>query len=245
MQCYDSTYGGGSQRLMLMENTWLNTKYFGSSGEIYTTIVYDANNSGYYCDPNGTSNLNVVNMQGGNAYGVFRHYSNLGGYSGSVYEAALSVYSDSNNSAHMSFHKGGQFAINFGLDADNVMRIGGWSASSNRWQLDMSGNMTVAGNVTAYSDIRVKENIRTIGDALNKVISIRGVYFTRNDQEDKIKVHTGVIAQEVETVLPEVVSEDNEGKKNVAYGNMVGLLIEAIKEQQLQIAELRRLVATN
>jgi hypothetical protein len=102
----------------------------------------------------------------------------------------------------------------------------------------MSGNMTAAGTITAYSDIRVKENIRTIGDALSKVISIRGVYFTRNDQEDKIKVHTGVIAQEVETVLPEVVSEDNEGKKNVAYGNMVGLLIEAIKELNERIKTL-------
>ena len=142
----------------------------------------------------------------------------------------------------MAFHRSGAYAVNFGLDSDNVMRIGGWSASANRWQLDMSGNMTVAGNVTAYSDIRLKDNIRLIDNAIEKVKAIRGVYYNRNDQDDKLKLHTGIIAQEVELVLPEVVSEDNEGKKNVAYGNMVGLLIEAIKEQQKQIDELKALI---
>ena len=68
---------------------------------------------------------------------------------------------------------------------------------------------------------------------------LRGVTFTRNDVEDLEKRHTGVIAQELEVVLPEAVSEDNKGIKNVAYGNMVGLLIEAIKEQQAQIEELK------
>jgi hypothetical protein len=139
----------------------------------------------------------------------------------------------------MSFHRSGQYAVNMGLDADNVLRIGGWSAAANRWVLDMSGNMTAAGNVTAYSDIRLKENIEVIPNALEKVKQIRGVTFTRNDQEDKEVRHTGVIAQEVERVLPEVVSEDNLGVKNVAYGNMVGLLIEAIKELKEEVDDLK------
>ena len=141
--------------------------------------------------------------------------------------------------AYMSFHRSGSYAVNMGLDPDNVLRIGGWSASSNRLVMDMSGNLTMAGNVTAYSDVRLKENIEVITDALDKVNQIRGVTFTRNDHEDKERRHAGVIAQEVELVLPEVVSTDNEGIKNVAYGNMVGLLIEAIKEQQKQIDELK------
>ena len=69
---------------------------------------------------------------------------------------------------------------------------------------------------------------------------LRGVTFTRNDIEDLEKLHTGVIAQEVEVVLPEAVSEDNDGIKNVAYGNMVGLLIEAIKELKDEVNELKR-----
>lgn len=162
-----------------------------------------------------------------------------GGYSGSLTTGNLQAYSANGNSAFMSFHRGAYYAVNMGLDADNVLRIGGWSASANRWALDMSGNMTAAGNVTAYSDIRLKENINVISDALEKVQKIRGVTFTRNDQEDKEKLHTGVIAQEVEAVLPEVISEDNLGIKNVAYGNMVGLLIEAIKELKAEVDDLK------
>ena len=67
---------------------------------------------------------------------------------------------------------------------------------------------------------------------------LRGVSYTRNDIEDKT-TKVGLIAQEVKEVLPEVVSIDKEEKYSVAYGNIVGLLIEAIKEQQKQIEELK------
>jgi septal ring factor EnvC (AmiA/AmiB activator) len=144
----------------------------------------------------------------------------------------------------MSFHKAANYAVNFGLDSDNVLRIGGWSAPANRWQLDMSGNGTYAGTVTANSDIKLKENIEVINNALEKVSQIRGVTFTRNDQEDKEKRHAGVIAQEVEKVLPEVVVEGNDGIKSVAYGNLVGLLIEAIKEQQESIKGQQKQINT-
>ena len=70
-------------------------------------------------------------------------------YSGLTDTAALQAYSTGNNSAFMSFHKSGHYAINMGLDADNVMRIGGWSAPADRWALDMSGNNTVAGSSRA------------------------------------------------------------------------------------------------
>jgi hypothetical protein len=204
-----------------------------AAGSMRAPIFYDSDNTGYYLNPNGNSNFDTV------VTGVMYFASNRNTDSSS---APLQAYSNNGSGATMAFHRSGAYAVNFGLDSDNVMRIGGWSASANRWQLDMSGNMTVAGNVTAYSDVRLKDNIRVIDNALNKLKEIRGVYFTRKDQDDKAKVHTGVIAQEVELVLPEVVSEDNEGKKNVAYGNMVGLLIEAIKEQQLQIEELKALI---
>jgi hypothetical protein len=77
-------------------------------------------------------------------YFYFR--SNRGSYLGTLDSPSLQAFSTGGNSAFMSFHRGGYYAVNFGLDADNVMRIGGWSASSNRWQLDMSGNNTIAGN---------------------------------------------------------------------------------------------------
>jgi hypothetical protein len=103
--------------------------------------------------------------------------------------------------------------------------------------LDNTGNLTATGTITANSDIKLKENIEVINNAIEKVNQIRGVTFTRNDQDDKEKRHAGVIAQEIEKVLPEVVTESN-GIKSVAYGNLVGLLIEAIKELNIKIDKL-------
>ena len=104
-----------------------------------------------------------------------------------------------------------------------------------------SGNITVNGTVTANSDIRIKEDIEVIENAVNKIKQLRGVTYIRKDLEDK-KRHTGVIAQDVLEVLPEAVEGSEETTYTVAYGNMVGLLIEAIKEQQSEIDELKSLV---
>ena len=106
-------------------------------------------------------------------------------------------------------------------------------------KLHVIGDILASGNVTAYSDSQLKDNVETIDKPLEKVLGLRGVTFTRVDIEDKDKKHIGVIAQEVEQVLPEVVLEHSDGIKSVAYGNMVGLLIEAIKEQQNQIESLK------
>lgn len=212
------------------------TGTYSTTGDFRAPIFYDSNNTAFYIDPSSTSNVYRMNFTGPSKF-----VTNYGGYCGSLSDPSLQVYSDSNNSAFFSFHKGGQYAINMGLDADNVLRIGGWSASANRFQMDMSGNLTMAGDITAYSDRRVKENIKTIDNALEKVNALRGVYYNRTDSEDK-RTKVGVIAQEVLEVVPEVVNQDNDGMYNVSYGNMVGLLIEAIKEQQKQIDELKELI---
>ena len=112
-----------------------------------------------------------------------------------------------------------------------------------------SSGVTVTGDINSSSDIRYKKNIETIDNALDKVQSLRGVTFdwdndafTEDENTKKPNFTdraTGVIAQDVEKVLPEAVRENEDGFKNVSYGNMVGLLIEAIKEQQAQIDELK------
>jgi hypothetical protein len=313
----------------------------------------------------------------------------------------LQAYLNNGGGAIMSFHRGGYYAVNMGLDSDNVFRIGGWSAGANRLQLDMSGNLTLAasvnapsgyvsspnpwstadsayfpngittgggtnwiyggntyignapsngaghlfqsngnqqstgtvtaqegiygstggatnqgiqirfqnytsgygrirfyendsntqtihcfsagwqggglgtsnsagginisgtagvtfgswnscdgyvatggsawfrGDVTAYSDARVKDDVQKIDKAIEKINSIRGVTFTRNDKNDG-KRYTGVIAQEILSVLPEAVTEDEKGMYSVAYGNMAGLFIEGFKEQQKQIEKQQK-----
>jgi hypothetical protein len=97
--------------------------------------------------------------------------------------------------------------------------------------INVTGNFVAAGDVSAFSDERLKSNIRTIDNALAKVMQLRGVYFDKDS-----KASTGVIAQEIEKVLPEVVT--NGEYKSVSYGNMIGLLIEAIKELEIRIIEL-------
>ena len=99
----------------------------------------------------------------------------------------------------------------------------------------VGGSVYASGNVSAYSDISLKTNIQVIPDALDKVCSMRGVTFDRVDMQLR---QTGVIAQEVQAVLPEAVTDDGE-LLSVAYGNMVGLLIEAIKELRAEVNELR------
>jgi 2-keto-4-pentenoate hydratase/2-oxohepta-3-ene-1,7-dioic acid hydratase in catechol pathway len=108
-------------------------------------------------------------------------------------------------------------------------------ASVNSGAIVLSGTITGT-DVIASSDVRTKNNIITIDSALDKVMRMRGVFFERNVEPGEKRV--GVIAQEVEKILPEVVYTDENGLKSVSYGSIIGLLIEAIKEQQEVIRTL-------
>ena len=105
--------------------------------------------------------------------------------------------------------------------------------STTRFTFDDAGHFTASGNVTAYSDERLKSDIVTIPDALEKVKALRGVNFTKDGEAS-----TGVIAQEVQKVIPEVVQENDE-YLSVAYGNLVGVLIEAVKELSAEVEALK------
>lgn len=115
----------------------------------------------------------------------------------------------------------------------------------------LNGNIDATGDICAYStsDVSFKENVAPISNPLDKVMAIRGVEFDWNDDYVNTrggvdgyftrKHDVGVIAQEVEAVMPEVVGTKQDGTKGVRYEKMVGLLIEAIKDQQQQIEELK------
>lgn len=94
-------------------------------------------------------------------------------------------------------------------------------------------------DIVAFSDISVKENIAPITNPINKIKRLNGRVYTRNDLEDQEKLHIGLIAQEVNEVLPEVVAKLSNGKMGVAYQNLVALLIEGMKQQQKQIEKLQ------
>jgi hypothetical protein len=149
----------------------------------------------------------------------------------------------------MSFHRGGYYAVNMGLDSDNVFRIGGWSAGANRFQMDMSGNLTMAGNVTAYSDERKKKNWRLVTENfVEKLANVKaGVY----DRTDEAITQVGVSAQSLQKLLPEAVIEDADGFLSVAYGNAamtsavelakeLVVLKELVKELKAEVDELKK-----
>ena len=126
------------------------------------------------------------------------------------------------------------------VDTNTTYTAGnGMSLSGSQFLMSGSytGSFTATGDITAYSDDSLKTNVQVIDGALGKVEAIRGVTFERIEDGS---VSTGVIAQELKAVLPEAVHTDAEGVHSVAYGNITGLLIEAVKELSAQVAELKK-----
>ena len=113
----------------------------------------------------------------------------------------------------------------------------GIGTASPGYTLDVAGSVRATVEVLSTSDARLKTDIRVIENALDKLVNIRGVTFLKSGADSR---SAGVIAQEVQEVLPEVVTEDENGYMSVAYGNMVGLLVEAIKELNSKIDALEK-----
>jgi len=120
-----------------------------------------------------------------------------------------------------------------------AIKVSGVTVIDNSRNLVNANNITSAGTIAVNSDERIKTNIVEIKNALEKVLSLRGVEYDRVDNGEH---HIGLIAQEVEKIIPEVVSGKNLPDyelRSVAYQNLVALLIEAIKEQNVKIENLQ------
>ena len=225
--------------MLVMENGGFLAAVSGSircRDDMRAPIYYDSNDTGRYLDLTSVSSANT------NLDGEWRFRSNRNTDSSSP---PLQAYGDNGSGAIMSFHRSGAYAVNFGLDSDNVIRIGGWSASANRLQMDMSGNLTMAGNVTAYSDERLKKDWALLpDDYVERLAQIKSGTYTRIDSEER---QVGVSAQDFQLLLTEAVSKDNSGMLSVSYGNAALAssveLAKRIVKQQTEINELKALVA--
>ena len=143
---------------------------------------------------------------------------------------------------HIESSSGENIVIN---SAGGIIVLQG--GGTERFRLDSSGNMSATGNITAYgsvSDERLKENIEVIENPIEKIKNLKGVTFTYKKDGQK---STGLIAQDLEKVLPEAVYKtldidlngDSEDEHlAIRYGNTVGLLVEAIKELEARVKEL-------
>jgi hypothetical protein len=119
----------------------------------------------------------------------------------------------------------------------------GVGISSPGYPLHVSGSVSgisiyATNDIAAFSDQSVKTDLQVIDSAVDRIKQINGYTYVRIDDLSNTR-RAGVIAQEVQKVLPEVVSENQDGTLNVAYQNMIALLIEGMKEQQTQIDKLR------
>jgi len=151
-------------------------------------------------------------------------------------------FADGGNTEFIITHSSGDiFLQNTSNDKDIIFKGEDNSNTITALTLDMSaaGAATFNNDVTAFSDARLKDNVETIPNALETVCAMRGVNFTRNDNNDQ--PGTGVIAQEMQEVFPVVVKENNDENNtlSVSYGNLVGVLIESIKELKAEIDELK------
>jgi hypothetical protein len=201
-----------------------------AGGDLRAPIFYDSNNTAFYLDPNGTCFLNAVNM------GPQTWRSDI------TWNNAVNIIVPTSAECSFDVSSGGTWQVwdsttpgpMIQATAGNQVQIG--QAGSRG--LYVFGAITASGNVTAFSDIRVKDNVEQIEGALDRVSRIRGVTYTRADLEDKDRRYGGVIAQEIEQVLPEAIFEQA-GMKAVDYNATIGLLIEAIKELTNEIETLK------
>ena len=201
-------------------NTWM--QFNGNYG------LYWPSNYGAHFYPNDGSSYTQFRTDGNkNGYdGIYLSYSRVNGM---MYDSAGNggVYREGEGRWYWYHHIGNNCtAINT-------------STTSSSYRAYVGGSLYAEGDIVAYSDRRKKTDIVTIDNALDKVLQLRGVYYTRIDDEIRGR-QTGVIAQEINEVLPEVVTYANDlDEYGVSYGNIVGVLIEAIKEQQKEIDELK------
>jgi len=142
------------------------------------------------------------------------------------------------NSVNKTVTTGGNAAS---FDTDNAAFVIGngtlWNAASDAFVVYFNGNATLSGDLTINSDERLKDNIQPLGSTLDKLHQIEGkTYSFKKDEEHTPKI--GVLAQEVQAVFPELVTEGGDGILSVNYQGLVPVLINAINEQDIKIAAL-------
>lgn len=175
--------------------------------------------------------------------------ASAGNYSGLICmtaDTSRGYYGGTSNGLEIGVSGSGYLQIlTSGIDRVRVTSGGNilmGTTSDNGERLYVSGAIRATSTITANSDLTLKKNLLKIENALEKVEQING--YTYELKADDSKRHAGVIAQEIQTVLPEIVNKGNDGILGVEYGNISALLIEAIKEQNIKIKNLETLLAS-
>lgn len=202
------------------------------SGTAPISITGNAGNASSISNAVGTS-YNWTNTQnfGSNGSGV-----GAAGQSG-----YLGAYSTSGAPATMHFHRAGLYAINMGLDTDNVFRLGGWSDGANvfRFTIDAAGNFTARGTLTESSDRRLKKKLKK--HKVRDFLALQPYEYVKKAKGSSPEI--GFMAQDVAEHYPEFVQTDSNGYLSVSYARFVVPMIAKMGEQQKRIESLEERVA--
>jgi hypothetical protein len=236
------TWGFGSGASTMTARMWLDgsgvlstTQFNGSgaglTGTANSLTVYSANGL------SGTA-LSQANTWEGRQ--TFKANKGNNSYSGNnLYYSGL-MYSTDGGAAGMSFLREGLYGVNFGLDPDNFLRIGGWSTAASRFSFGLSaGDFYAAGNIVAYSDERLKTNWRDLSVTfLQEWARVKhGVY----DRIDTGETQVGMSAQDVQKILPNAVCETADGYLTVNYGAAASVATIELAKEVLELrAQLRK-----
>jgi hypothetical protein len=184
--------------------------------EINSNLYID----GYiYGDGSNISNINYSNITG--IIGVEK-----GGLGFNEISKSNLIFSNEDNQLKQTSNLRWD-EINSNLIINGYLNVG-FNDYDKDYKIKVDGNVYVSGNVIGLSDINFKKNIENIENPLDKIEKLRGVYFNYKNNDEKRQI--GMIAQEVERIIPEVVYNTNENTKAIAYNNLIGLLIEGMKE---------------
>jgi hypothetical protein len=244
MAFYNPTVGGAfpNQVSGLIE---VRAGLINMKGDVRAPIFYDSDNTAYNVNPAATTNLWICNAQSSISAPIYYNVGSTSYYMNPGSVSRLSTIESPNGiTCSTTITAGTTITANSSITAPIY-----YESSNSAYYFD-GGNtgdsIRTAGNIVAYySDERLKDKKGNIENALEKLLSLNGFYYEPNERAQELgykkKLEIGVSAQEVEAVLPEIVNDApiGYGYKTLDYSKLVPLLIEAIKEQQKQIDELK------
>jgi hypothetical protein len=191
---------------------------------------------------NYTGNDNLLTLNSSSQYS-YAHFISKINHPTDLYKKINSVYRIGNNNGIFGIWREpsntNDYNPNYYINGTDV-----YNEALTLNYINNAFQLRISGALFQSSDKRLKKDIKKIENALEKLITLNGVTYltkTENENENETqKRNTGLIAQEVNEVLPEAVSTDSNGYYNLSYGNMAGLIIEAIKELKTEIDEIKR-----
>jgi hypothetical protein len=205
-----------------------------ASGDVSTAMSGSTTASGDYSTAMG--NYTTASGAYSTAMGLDNQAQDLG-------TTAIGLYNkidETPNPDTFSFENSAFVIGNGGYDSQGNWLGGADETRSNAFEVLFDGTTTIAGDLSINSDARLKANIISLGATLSKLLQIDGKSYTMKKDENK-KQKIGLLAQDIEKVFPELVSESN-GVKSVNYQGLIPVLINALKEQEERIKRLEELL---